>query len=113
MRKDHAGVHAAAMVAHHLAARQPTHNLGKQVEVAAKLARRAIRLRHTLRPAWLLLARCYVRLGLYSLALITLNVAPTPPLPGPELVGHGLACVSSACSRHLRGPAGGLGCYAS
>lgn len=54
--------------------------------MAAKLARRAIRLRHTLRPAWLLLSRCYVRLGLYSLALITLNVVPPPPPPAPELV---------------------------
>lgn len=62
-----------------------------QVEMAAKLARRAIRVRHTLRPAWLLLSRCYARLGLYTLSLITLNVVPPPPAPAPELVGGWVA----------------------
>jgi predicted Zn-dependent protease len=58
----------------------------EQLEMAIKLARRAVRLRPSLRPAWIVLARCYVRMGLYSLALITLNVTPPPPLPGPEQV---------------------------
>lgn len=58
----------------------------EQLEMAIKLTRRAVRLRPSLRPAWILLARAYVRTGLYSLALITLNVAPPPPLPGPEQV---------------------------
>jgi ChAPs (Chs5p-Arf1p-binding proteins) len=52
-----------------------------QVEFAAKLARQALRVAVTTRPAWLTLARCYVKLGLHQLALITLNVVPTPPVP--------------------------------
>ena len=57
-----------------------------QTDVAIKLARRAIRIRHNTRPAWLLLSRCYVRHGLYGLSLVALNVVPAPPLPGQELV---------------------------
>jgi hypothetical protein len=54
--------------------------------MAIKLARRAIRIRHNTRPAWLLLSRCYVRHGLYGLSLVALNVVPAPPLPGQEMV---------------------------
>jgi hypothetical protein len=66
---------------------------GEQLEMAIRLARRAVRLRPSLRPAWIVLARCYVRMGLYSLALITLNVTPPPPLPGPEQVS---ACAQAS-----------------
>ena len=31
------------------------------------------------RAAWLLLARCYIKLGLYALSIVTLNVMPPPP----------------------------------
>lgn len=56
-----------------------------QVEAAMKLARRAIRVHHRLRPAWLVLARCYVKVNSLALALVTLNVIPTPPLPREDL----------------------------
>ncbi|MEW5305627.1 MAG: hypothetical protein WDW36_008157 [Sanguina aurantia] len=53
----------------------------QQVETASKLARRALRIDAGLRPAWLVLARCYVRQDEPGLALVTLNIVPTPPTP--------------------------------
>lgn len=50
-----------------------------------KLCRRAIRVNHFLRPAWLVLARCYAGAKSLALALVTLNVLPTPPLPREDL----------------------------
>lgn len=60
-----------------------------QIETASKLARRAVRMDAGLRPAWLVLARCYVRQNEPGLALITLNIVPTPPTPlRKEEVSH-------------------------
>jgi hypothetical protein len=59
--------------------------LRPQADAAAKLARRAIRTNPSARAAWVLLARCYVKLQQYHLALLTLNVVPTPPLPRDDL----------------------------
>jgi hypothetical protein len=56
-----------------------------QADAAAKLARRAIRTNPSARAAWVLLARCYVKLQQYHMALLTLNVVPTPPLPRDDL----------------------------
>ncbi|MEW5305628.1 MAG: hypothetical protein WDW36_008157 [Sanguina aurantia] len=62
----------------------------QQVETASKLARRALRIDAGLRPAWLVLARCYVRQDEPGLALVTLNIVPTPPTPlGKEAVRRG------------------------
>lgn len=61
-----------------------------QIETASKLARRAVRMDAGLRPAWLVLARCYVRQNEPGLALITLNIVPTPPTPlrKEEVIHH-------------------------
>ncbi|KAF5835787.1 hypothetical protein DUNSADRAFT_6876 [Dunaliella salina] len=52
---------------------------GGQVQAAVGLARQAIQLAYTLRPAWLLLARCYIRMGELKQALVVLNLVPCPP----------------------------------
>eukprot|EP00200_Dunaliella_tertiolecta_P019446 CAMPEP_0202402262 /NCGR_PEP_ID=MMETSP1128-20130828/4106_1 /ASSEMBLY_ACC=CAM_ASM_000463 /TAXON_ID=3047 /ORGANISM="Dunaliella tertiolecta, Strain CCMP1320" /LENGTH=952 /DNA_ID=CAMNT_0049006267 /DNA_START=179 /DNA_END=3037 /DNA_ORIENTATION=+ len=52
---------------------------GGQVQAAVNLARQAIQLAYTLRPAWLLLARCYIRMGELKQALVVLNLVPCPP----------------------------------
>lgn len=54
-------------------------------EAAAGLARRALAVCPRCRPAWLLLARCFVRQRQYAAALLALNVVPTPPLPAAEV----------------------------
>lgn len=57
-----------------------------QVEAALKLARRAVRAAPSLRPGWLILARCYARSGQLPLALLALNSVLSPALPLPEEV---------------------------
>lgn len=53
-------------------------------EAAASLARRALAASPRCRPAWLLLAKCFVIDKQYAAALVALNVVPTPPLPAAE-----------------------------
>lgn len=62
------------------------HELLSQGETlaAAALARRALVVLPRCRPAWLLLAKCFVADKQYAAALVALNVVPTPPLPAPE-----------------------------
>lgn len=52
---------------------------------AAHLARQALHLNHRCRPAWLLLAQCFIAQQQYAAALVALNVVPTPPLPAAEV----------------------------
>lgn len=52
---------------------------------AADLARQALQLNHRCRPAWLLLAQCFIAQRQYAAALVALNVVPTPPLPAAEV----------------------------
>jgi thioredoxin-like negative regulator of GroEL len=54
-------------------------------EAAASLARRALAASPRCRPAWLLLAKCFVAERQYAAALVALNVVPTPPLPAAEV----------------------------
>jgi len=54
-------------------------------EAAASLARRALAACPRCRPAWLLLAKCFVAERQYAAALVALNVVPTPPLPAAEV----------------------------
>lgn len=54
-------------------------------EAAASLARRALAQSPRCRPAWLLLAKCFVAERQYAAALVALNVVPTPPLPAAEV----------------------------
>lgn len=54
-------------------------------DAAASLARRALAAWPRCRPAWLLLAKCFVVEGQYAAALVALNVVPTPPLPAAEV----------------------------
>jgi hypothetical protein len=54
-------------------------------EAAASLARRALAAWPRCRPAWLLLAKCFVVERQYAAALVALNVVPTPPLPAAEV----------------------------
>jgi hypothetical protein len=54
-------------------------------EAAASLARRALAASPRCRPAWLLLAKCFVADRQYAAALVALNVVPTPPLPAAEV----------------------------
>lgn len=37
------------------------------------------------RPAWLLLAQCFIAQRQFAAALVALNVVPTPPLPAAEV----------------------------
>lgn len=53
-------------------------------EAAASLARRSLAALPRCRPAWLLLAKCFVVDKQYAAALVALNVVPTPPLPAAE-----------------------------
>ena len=46
---------------------------------AADLARKIIGASPRLRPAWLLLARCFVAQQAYDMALLCLNLMPAPP----------------------------------
>ena len=57
----------------------------EQIDASAHLARRALKVNPRARPAWLLLARCFVLQRQYAHALVALNVVPTPPLPQEEL----------------------------
>lgn len=57
-----------------------------QLNTAIDLARQAIQMAYTQRPAWLLLARSYIRLGDMRQALIVLNLVPAPPPLGDPLV---------------------------
>lgn len=54
-------------------------------EAAASLARRALAASPRCRPAWLLLAKCFVADRQYAAALVALNVVPTPPMPAAEV----------------------------
>lgn len=54
-------------------------------DAAASLARRALAVSPRCRPAWLLLAKCFVVEGQFAAALVALNVVPTPPLPAAEV----------------------------
>lgn len=55
-----------------------THHAG-QTQAAMNLARSAIQAASSLRPAYLLLARCYIECRQLRQALITLNLMPCPP----------------------------------
>ena len=50
-----------------------------QLQYAIHLARHAIFVDSALRPAWLLLSRCCIKLGHLEQALIILNLVPHPP----------------------------------
>ncbi len=53
-----------------------------QLEASLQAATRACRVRPGLRPAWLALARAFVRLGAGGAAMVVLNLVPPPPAPG-------------------------------
>jgi hypothetical protein len=57
----------------------------REYEAAASLARRALAACPRCRPAWLLLAKCFLVQKQYAAALVALNVVPTPPLPAAEV----------------------------
>lgn len=77
-------------------------------EAAASLARRALAACPRCRPAWLLLAKCFVAERQYAAALVALNVVPTPPLPAAEV--ELLHVVPPPAPKATTQPQVGLGC---
>ncbi|WIA09915.1 hypothetical protein OEZ85_010129 [Tetradesmus obliquus] len=56
-----------------------------RVQEAAVMARQALQASPRCRPAWLLLAQCFIAQRQFAAALVALNVVPTPPLPAAEV----------------------------
>eukprot|EP00775_Hariotina_reticulata_P003294 gene3294-3570_t len=56
-----------------------------EVDQATAFARQALQAQPGCRPAWLLLAKCFITQQQYAAALVVLNVVPTPPLPAAEV----------------------------